>query len=295
MFRQVFIFATLISSVTPINVTVCDCSSVTKQQLYKFNNMCNATAPLQTNYEKVAYNISTNQPETISFPAYLCATWLKKFSIKKDWLNAPDRRPMVTIPLDTDESQCRNLLVRRKCHDHEMTNTDSKTWQYIVDPEGDGKYWDTVEYQTTNCLLKLITLQKKCDDKSCTISTPFGEINGTEENFYIHNHNTIIWESSWSIIHKARNRVIESGIGQFFNNTKQNSARLQDSEKQITWHLKLPSTHLRDNGNLWFVYKTHLPDVTVAITSAHKYLSQQIKATKKFRELNKGCNSSLAK
>ena len=70
-------------------------------------------------------------------------------------------------------------------------------------------------YETLNCIVKPINLEKKCTPKSCKIVTPFGAMNSSD-GYFSHNHATIVWEPSWTSVNKAENRKIESGSGRLY-------------------------------------------------------------------------------
>jgi hypothetical protein len=110
--------------------------------------------------------------------------------------------------------------MRKKCESYDMVHyrqsgeNGERTLQYEKEPSGPRSWWlDGITYETTNCLLKEITLKKYCDKESCYILTPYGKVTSTG-GFYSHNHNTIVWKKSWETINKARLRKVESGIGE---------------------------------------------------------------------------------
>ena len=138
----------------------------------------------------VAYNyeIYTNHPEIIT------SRWIRQLTVSISWLNPENDTPLKTIALDTSEEQCRLLVETKTCGIFKMVFNEGR-WEHIQDAEGPGSYAASNTYTVQNCYVQAINLEKQCDEKSCTTIAPFGAIKSTD-NFYTHNHKTIVWERS---------------------------------------------------------------------------------------------------
>jgi hypothetical protein len=288
-----FLFLFLLSYV-PItlafNVTICDCSNSQKQQIFKFSEQCNV--PLTPHPILYDYSIFTDHPESINFPAYICSRWKKQLIIQSSiliLLSFTERDK--TFPIDTSEKECRDLVMRKKCesydmvHDRQSGENGERTWQYEKEPSGPRSWWlGGITYETTNCLLKEITLKKYCDEESCYILTPYGKVTSTG-GFYSHNHNTIVWEKSWETINKARLRKVESGIGEVVQIKTESDVvemRLSDRKKEINFHLQLPASMKNDSGSLWYEYKIkNMPGVSALIKPSNSNRSANVSSKQK--------------
>ena len=251
--------------VSTLNVTVCDCDQVQKEELYKITSDCSSIL-YQERKKSVAYDyeIYTNHLETITYPGYLCSRWLSQFTVEKNWLNIENDKPLKKIALDTSEENCRLLIETKNCAGVRMVFNEGR-WEYIQDADGPGSYEATITYTVQNCYVQAIHLEKQCDEESCSTITPFGVINSTD-NFYTHNHKTIVWERSWSTINKARLRRLEYGIGKLVEMPNKLEFRLSDSIKQIEFHLNLPSIKVSIDGYDWYNYTvTNMPGVMAYI------------------------------
>lgn len=218
-----------------IDVTVCDCSTATDTDIFKFNENCDHQLPKQL-YQDVDYEIWSSRPETITFPATICTRHVRRKQVYTDFVFGTDT-VYDTIPLDTTEQECRSLLEFKKCGPRQMVPTDNGGWQHQEEPYGIGSWLRETTFETTNCIVKPINLEKKCTRQNCTIITPFGLINSTV-GYHSHNHATIVWDPSWSIINQAHNRKIQKGTGKLYKATN-NRYLLLPINKNIKPYLKL--------------------------------------------------------
>lgn len=223
---RIFLFISiLVASAMCINVTICDCASVANLEIFKFSDECNVIVPpkpIQYNYI-----VKTILPETIHFPAFICSKWIKQLIVKTSFIFSVSEKQN-TIAVDLSEEECRNLVLKKRCGDKEMSDTiktgeeGNHSWEHLEDPIGPGNWWlGSVVYEATNCIVKQTILKKMCNEEHCTLVTPYGKVN-TSSGFYSHNHNTIVWEKSWTSINKARIRVVEEGIGDLVQNKVNN-------------------------------------------------------------------------
>lgn len=225
MILQLLFFASIASTTIALNITVCDCTNVKKVQLFKFAQQCKTPPSSEVSSEAVNYQIYTSHQETIDFAAFLCRRWINQLTVTSNIFDYKINN-FKDIPMETTESDCRNLIQSKLCDGKQMLHQ-GEMWAYQEEATGDGSWLYPVTYVRENCIVKPVKLQKKCNEEYCSVVTPFGDIN-TTETFYSHSHNTMVWEPSWTSITKARFRIIEKG-----------NAKLLHSKKKTLYALRI--------------------------------------------------------
>ena len=116
MIAKIILILALPFMVSSLNVTVCNCDEINKEEVYKLASSCSSILQQQ---KKVGiaydYEIYTNHPETITYPCYLCSRWISQQTVSISWLNTENDTPLKTIALDTSEEQCRLLVETKTC------------------------------------------------------------------------------------------------------------------------------------------------------------------------------------
>lgn len=81
---------------------------------------------------------------------------------------------------------------------------DGSTFAYKGEPVGDGAWWSTTTYTSTNCILEETNVEKACP--TCPTTTVWGILTVEPEREYVeHNHMMYIWNYTEHIgSHRAK-------------------------------------------------------------------------------------------
>lgn len=255
---------------TAIHVTTCDCTEPTLKDVFtlEINDCLPKHKPNQLG--TVNYTVLSPKKDLVKFPAYLCHRWRRQIEVSVSITFSRDTVPSTTAE-DTSPEECWDMARRLSCRGEQMIRSGEK-WTYEAKPEGTGYWWSTTTYTTHNCMVEEITLEKECND--CPILTPFGPVNSTE-GFYSHNHNMVVWKTTWTMVSPSELSVVGTGQGILYPiDPSNNSRRLEDKENQLEFHLDLknetakPLFSVKGMPDIFIVYGTRLND-NIKITSKH--------------------------
>ena len=121
----------------------------------------------------------------------------------------------------------------RRCNDQPKTIVDRK-WIYNQEPSDGGSWLSTITEETIACTLEELNLLQDANDN--TITTPLGKTNATTGSV-IHNHLTVIWDTTYAAKLEQKPILLESGTAKLINTSVINRFRLQDDIRQLEFHI----------------------------------------------------------
>ena len=212
--------------------TICDCKNPTKTGLMQFASTKCSPQPLPHNFKPVTYDVFSTQHQAAKFPAVICARWKNVKQITMNFFAQTVVVPQ-TIPLETSAIECRIMQQGRRCNDQPMTIVDRK-WICNQEPSDGGSWLSTITEETIACTLEELNLLQDANDN--TITTPLGKTNATTGSV-IHNHLTVIWDTTYAAKLEQEPILLESGTAKLINTSVINRFRLQDDIRQLEFHI----------------------------------------------------------
>lgn len=248
---------------------VCDCTNGKTTGIIQFaDGNCEPKMTKQEIFE-VKYDVYTDIRGRIKFPAYICGRWKQIKHISQNFFGqvivVPDK-----IALETTAEECRIMREGRRCDEHPMAVSGSN-WRYTEEPEEISYWLRTITVSTISCTLEEITLFQ--ENEGSSITTPLGTVNASA-GAAIHNHLTLVWETRYTTKTDPKPRHLESGIGDLIHTPNSSTYRLQDSDRQLDFHLKYnprclpPQTQcIKKNETFDVIGDNHLYVITKCLTN----------------------------
>ncbi len=177
----------------------------------------------------ISYRIAAKEDITFKIEGLVCSQWIETKRITGSfWLGSCDTEYLHTTK-EVSPTDCWGMKLKLECAGNRNA-VNGKTYSYVHEPTGDGKWMSIKEYSVVNCLAQEIELRR--DRVGGPILSPFGSHNvSLGVDHLVVNHNTIVWIEP--------NKVTDGCVAKFtFTGTGQLSIiRLGlDSNNQVTKH-----------------------------------------------------------
>lgn len=123
-----------------------------------------------TNITEVHYVIHAEE-RGMHWKGYACSQWLAQKEVSIFFWGSHDTILRKSILKVTPEECWKTITYQQMCG-NSLMQPDGKTYKFIHEPTGEGKWMTTQKYTIKNCFTQEIPLSKECE--SCNISSPFG-------------------------------------------------------------------------------------------------------------------------
>ena len=226
-----------------LKIEICDCNRPTTKGLLDLDlpEYCQ-TKSLENDKitsQFVDYNVITTKRQSTQWTGHACHQWLHTKTVVSYFFGAYDvsySKQAQTI----DDKACKKMMESKKCDMNNMVIRD-KTYAFEAIPTGAGKYLQSVEYTTTNCILHTFQMTQNCEN--CQIITPFGTLDVDPKTQVAYkNYATIIWQTPKELKFKTgcpTTTPVVSGTGRLTltsstdSTTTNQGGRIVDSEQQL--------------------------------------------------------------
>lgn len=232
--------------------TICDCSA--RELIGTLRHDLDPSCILEPTIEEneISYTVRRKKEPTKTYRAYICSKWIASKSVTTFLFGGRDTVPHKPRPVSMTRQECFLMATYKNCKGETMTQ-DGSTFVYKGEPTGEGAWWATTTYTTTNCVLEETTVEKRCS--TCPTTTVWGTLTVEPEREYAeHNHMMYIWNRTEHIGESScRMEVIHQGSGHLrYPATGPGYKRVRDRKKQLDFILSGTATRDCDSKEVVF-------------------------------------------
>ena len=214
----------------------CDCNDISTKGILNYDELdiCKKGSEIKNIKIPVTYHLITKRKPSINFKGFMCEKWIKTLKITGSfWLGDFDTEHLQTTKR-VEPQECWDMIRNLNCNGNKMIK-DEKTFSFLQQPYGEGKWYATKEYTVANCLAREIELTQ--ENPNDNIESPFGKLtDDAKKEYSIINKQTIIWNlpSDYSDYKTSCEPTsIFKGSGEAIGGENETIAKIIDRQNQI--------------------------------------------------------------